>query len=92
MSLISKNELIKAVGLSKLGFMKNPVASALMTLTKLNSVNRLYDRVKDKKGKDFFDAFVKERGLQYIVFEEDLAQFEYGFSLFLQSRIDSPPF
>lgn len=74
MSLISKQDLINAAGLSKLRILKNPVASALMQITKLNEVNALYDKLKDKKGKDFFDAFVEERGLQYIVFEEDLAK------------------
>ena len=74
MSLISKQDLINAAGLSKLRILKNPVASALMEITKLNEVNTLYDKLKDKKGKDFFDAFVDERGLQYIVFEEDLAK------------------
>ena len=72
MSLISKTDLIKASGLSKLGFLKNPVASAIMRLTKINEVNKLYDILKDKKGKDFFDSFVRERNLKYIVFEEDL--------------------
>ena len=74
MSLISKQDLINAAGLSKLRILKNPVASALMEITKLNEVNTLYDKLKYKKGKDFFDAFVDERGLQYIVFEEDLAK------------------
>lgn len=72
MSLISKSDLIKASGLSKLGFLKNPVASAIMRLTKINEVNKLYDILKDKVGKDFFDSFVRERNLKYIVFEEDL--------------------
>lgn len=74
MSLISKNDLIKASGLGKIGFMKNPVASAIMRLTKINEVNQLYDILKNKKGKDFFDAFVRERNLKYIVFAEDLAK------------------
>ncbi|UJF28851.1 lysophospholipid acyltransferase family protein [Kaistella sp. 97-N-M2] len=74
MSLISKNDLIKASGLGKIGFMKNPVASAIMRLTKINEVNQLYDVLKNKKGKDFFDAFVRERNLKYIVFAEDLAK------------------
>ncbi|WP_373708346.1 lysophospholipid acyltransferase family protein [Kaistella sp.] len=74
MSLISKIDLIKASGLSKLGFLKNPAASAIMRLTKIDEVNRLYDILKDKVGKDFFDSFVRERGLKYIVFEEDLAR------------------
>ena len=74
MSLISKSDLIKASGLSKLGFLKNPAASAIMRLTKINEVNKLYDVLKDKVGKDFFDSFVRERDLKYIVFEEDLAR------------------
>lgn len=74
MSLISKNELIKATGLSKWGVLKNPAATFLMGFTKLNKVNELYDKLKDKSGKDFFDAFIRERNLQYIVFEEDLAK------------------
>ncbi|MBD8018710.1 lysophospholipid acyltransferase family protein [Kaistella pullorum] len=72
MSLITENDLIAAAGLNRLGFLKNPVASAIMRLTKISEVNKLYDILKDKKGKDFFDAFVRERGLKYIVFEEDL--------------------
>ncbi|MGA9211312.1 lysophospholipid acyltransferase family protein [Kaistella sp.] len=72
MSLISKSDLIKASGLSKLGFLKNPVASVAMRLTKIDEVNKLYDVLKDKIGKDFFDSFVRERDLKYIVFEEDL--------------------
>ena len=74
MSLISRIDLIKASGLSKLGFLKNPAASAIMRLTKIDEVNKLYDVLKDKVGKDFFDSFVRERDLKYIVFEEDLAR------------------
>ncbi|MBW7676489.1 lysophospholipid acyltransferase family protein [Chryseobacterium chendengshani] len=74
MSLISKNDLIKASGLNKMGFLKNPIASAVMSVAKINEVNRLYDKLKDKEGKDFFDSFVRERNLSYIAFEEDLAK------------------
>ena len=74
MSLITKNDLISAAGLSKLGFLKNPIARAIMRFTKIDEVNTLYDKLKDKQGKDFFDSFVRERDLKYIVFEEDLAR------------------
>ena len=74
MSLISKQDLIDATGMSRLGFMKNPVSSALMRLSKIDEVNSLYNKVKDKEGKEFFDSFVRERHLKYIVFEEDLAK------------------
>lgn len=74
MSLISKEDLINVSGLSKLGFVKNPIAKSVMKLTKIDKVNELYDKLKDKTGKDFFDSFVRERELQYIIFEEDLAK------------------
>lgn len=74
MSLISRQDLIKASGLSKIGFLSNPVAGAVMKLTKIDEVNELYDKLKDKNGKDFFDNFVRERNLKYIIFEEDLAK------------------
>ncbi|MBQ0152722.1 MAG: lysophospholipid acyltransferase family protein [Chryseobacterium sp.] len=74
MSLISKTDLIKAAGLDKIGFLKNPVASAVMSIAKINEVNKLYDKIKDKQGKDFFDSFVRERNLSYVAFTEDLAK------------------
>ncbi|MDQ0477515.1 lysophospholipid acyltransferase family protein [Chryseobacterium sp. MDT2-18] len=86
MSLISKSDLIKASGLSKLGLLKNPAASAIMRLTKIDEVNKLYDVLKDKVGKDFFDSFVRERDLKYIVFEEDLARIPKTGSFILVSN------
>lgn len=74
MSLISKNDFITASGLSKLGILKNPLASIIMSVLRINKVNKLYDKLKDKKGKDFFDAFIREQGLSYVAFEEDLAK------------------
>ena len=74
MSLITTQDLIKATGLTKFGILKNPIAKILMSTTQLTKVNALYDRIKMYKGKAFFDAFIRERGLKYIVFEEDLAK------------------
>lgn len=72
MSLISKNDIIKASGLEKLGFLKKTLASALMRITRINEVNTLYDKLKNEEGIHFFNRFIEERGLKYIVFEEDL--------------------
>ncbi|PIE50367.1 MAG: glycerol acyltransferase [Flavobacteriales bacterium] len=74
MSLITEKDIIIASGLGKLGFLKKPIASLVMSLTKINKVNALYDKIKDKEGQDFFEAFVKERDLSYVVFEEDIAK------------------
>jgi len=74
MSLISKEDLIKAAGLDKIGFLKRPVASAIMNLTKINEVNNLYNKLIHTQGVQFFDEFIREQELSYIVFEEDLAK------------------
>ena len=74
MSLISKQDLIMAAGLSKFGFLKKPIAATVMKLVKLDGVNKLYDKLKNTDGKVFFDQFLKELGVGYIAYEEDLAK------------------
>jgi len=74
MSLITRSELIKAAGLTRLGPAKELAAKSLMKLTKIDEVNALYDRLKDKEGADFFECFVRDLDLKYVVFEEDLAK------------------
>ncbi|WP_417431255.1 lysophospholipid acyltransferase family protein [Halpernia sp.] len=74
MSLISKQDLISAAGLHKIGFLKNPIAAAIMKLTKIDEVNTMYEKLQHLKGKEFFDAWVEYRNLKYIVFAEDLAK------------------
>lgn len=72
MSLITKEDFSKATGLHKLGFLKNPIAGIIMRLTKINQVNQLYDKLKHTHGKEFFEEFIKEREIKYILFKEDL--------------------
>ena len=55
MSLVSREDLIKAVGLDKIGFLKKPVASTMMNIVQINKLNKLYDKLKDKEGKDFLN-------------------------------------
>lgn len=74
MSLISKQDLIQAAGLNKIGFLKNPVAAAVMKYAKINEVNKLNDKLVNTSGKEFFDCFLQELNLKYLAFEEDLAK------------------
>ncbi len=74
MSLISKQDLIQAAGLHKLGILKKPIAAAVMKYAKINEVNALSDKLENTHGKEFFDKFLFERNLRYITFEEDLAK------------------
>lgn len=74
MSLVSKQDLIDAAGLAKLGPLKRPVASVLMSLTRINQLNKLYDKVKDKEGQDYFNSLLKDIGVRYVAFAEDVAR------------------
>ncbi len=74
MSLISKNDLIQAAGLTRAGVLRHPAAAGIMRATRINQLNRLYDRLKDLHGTEFFDAYVRELELKYVVFAEDLAK------------------
>lgn len=74
MSLVSREDLIKAVGLDKIGFLKKPVASTMMNIVQINRLNKLYDKLKDKEGKDFFESYLNELNVKYLVFAEDLAK------------------
>lgn len=72
MSLITKNDLMQASGLSKLGILGAPIASTIMQYARINEVNQLYDKLKDLRGQAFFEKFLELQGLQYVVFREDL--------------------
>lgn len=74
MSLITKKDLILAAGLGKLGPLKSPIVSAIMKFAKINKVNSLYNKVKDKEGQDFFDSLLAELNVKYLAFQEDLAK------------------
>lgn len=72
MSLISKQDLISIAGLSRLGPLADSVAGLVMSLTKINQINALYDQLKHLRGREFFDAFFQYRNIRYEVFQEDL--------------------
>ncbi|MDO4763415.1 MAG: lysophospholipid acyltransferase family protein [Flavobacteriaceae bacterium] len=74
MSLITKKDLALAAGLNKLGMLKHPIVSAIMKFAKINKVNSLYDKVKNKEGQDFFDSLLEELNVKYLAFQEDLAK------------------
>lgn len=54
MSLISKEDLIKAAGLNQLDAQKINCFFSIR-LTKINEVNALYDKLKDKEGEFSMD-------------------------------------
>ena len=54
--LVPKEALAKAVGLNK----NNPLLALLSSVTKLNRINDLYDRIRANKGTAFIESFFQE--------------------------------
>lgn len=54
--LVPKEALAKAVGLNK----NNPLLALLSSVTKLNKINALYDRIRANKGTAFIESFFQE--------------------------------
>ncbi|GIV33968.1 MAG: glycerol acyltransferase [Chitinophagales bacterium] len=70
MPLISKNDIILAAHLDRLGL--RFTADLLMQALGLNKMNRLYEKLSGKQGLDFLDAALKELNIRYIVAPDDL--------------------
>ena len=54
--LVPKEALAKAMGLNK----NNPLLTLLSSVTKLNKINDLYDRIRANKGTAFIESFFQE--------------------------------
>ncbi|KAF5298841.1 hypothetical protein FQR65_LT19568 [Abscondita terminalis] len=74
-ALVSREDLIKwPSDWDKNRVSEKPVASAMMNIVQINKLNKLYDKLKDKEGKDFFESYLSELDVKYLVFAEDLAK------------------
>ncbi len=74
MSLISKQDIQKAIGLNALGPLKGPIALGIMRMIKINQVNQLYDKLKNLEPEVFYERFLSELNVDFNVFQEDLAK------------------
>lgn len=70
--LIETDELVNAAKLKR--FAGAGVAKILMTLLRINKLNKLYDQLSDKKGVEFIDELINELELDYEVREEEIAR------------------
>ena len=71
MKLIETEEFIKAARLNN-RITGVSAARVLMTVLRLNKINKLYDEVSDHQGMDFIDALIEKLHLEYEVSEEEL--------------------
>ena len=73
MKLVETEEFIKAARLGKhIG--GQSAAKVLMTVLRINKLNRLYDEISHLRGMDFIDALIEKLQLEYEVNEEELKQ------------------
>ena len=70
MKLIEPDEFVKAARLGRIGGAS--AARVLMTVLRINRINKLYDEVKHHRGIDFIDALIEKLQLEYEVSEEEL--------------------
>jgi putative hemolysin len=73
LKLVETDEFIKAARLNKrIG--GGSAAKVLMTLLRINKLNKLYEEINHLKGMDFIDALIDRLHLDYEVSEDELAQ------------------
>ena len=73
MKLIETDEFIKAARLGRFG--GNSAARVLMTILRINKINKLYDEVSHHRGIEFINALIDKLQLEYEVSEEELKKF-----------------
>ena len=70
--LIETDEIIKAARLNRFG--GTSAARVLMTVMRINRINKLYDEVSHFRGMEFIDALIDKLQLEFEVSEEELAK------------------
>jgi len=70
LKLIETEEFMKAARLKRFGGAS--AARVLMTILRINKINKLYQDLSHHKGMDFIDALIAELGLEFEVSEEEL--------------------
>jgi len=68
--LIETEEMMKAARLNRFGGAS--AARVLMTVLRINRINRLYEEVSHHRGIHFIDALIEKLQLDYEVREEEL--------------------
>ncbi|MEA3462841.1 MAG: lysophospholipid acyltransferase family protein, partial [Bacteroidota bacterium] len=73
MKLVETDEFIKAARFKK-GRGGTSAAKVLMTVLRINKLNKLYEEISHHRGMDFIDALIDKLQLEYEVSEEELAK------------------
>ena len=73
LKLIETDEFIKAARLKK-GRGGGSAAKVLMTVLRINKINKLYEEINQHRGIDFIDALIDKLQLEFEVSEEELSK------------------
>jgi putative hemolysin len=72
MSLVTAKEVAKALNLNRYGFFGVFFGWLIMRITRIYTLNKIYDRHKSKKGIHFLDSILDEFEIQFEIPKEDL--------------------
>lgn len=71
MSLVSPNEIAKAVKLDKLGFVGNSIGWLLIKVLRISKANNTYNKNKHLKNVEFLDSVLSDLNVKFYIPEED---------------------
>jgi len=71
MSLVTAKEVARAIQLDRYGPLGTAVGWVLMRLTRMSSINRVYETYKELPGPEFLDAILKHYEIDFEIPEED---------------------
>jgi hypothetical protein len=72
MALVTSKEIAKVLHLQKLGFVGQSIGWLFLRVLGFKTLNKIYDRNKNKTGVHFLDDVLKDCNIQFEIPEEDL--------------------
>ena len=72
MSLVNANEVAKAIQIDKYGLLGKLGGWSLMKLLRISTLNKIYNKNKQKEGMVFLDAILDDLQIQFEIPEDDL--------------------
>jgi len=71
MGIVSAKEVAKAINLDKLGFIGTSLGWSLMKILRISSVNKIYNKHKEKSDLTFLNALLDEFQVEFEILEDD---------------------
>lgn len=72
MGIVTAKEVAKGLNLNKFGFLGTALSSTLMSVTKINALNEIYDDRKHLSGPKFLESCLEHLEIDYEIPEKDL--------------------